>query len=322
MTPLRKDQNSRGLLPGYALGALAVLAVAEVFLLLKVPVVQDYFYILAWWPYIILADGLIYKQRGWSPIKGRPVGFLSLITWSVTIWLIFELFNLRLQNWHYVELVSNPCFRWPGYTLAFATVLPGLFETYYLIQTLGISEQVKTRPFAITPTIEKTFLATGLIFLAFSVFLPKYFFPLVWGGFVFLLDPINARMKGPSLLKDLSNGRPQKAIQLLIAGMVCGLLWEFWNFWAKSKWIYTVPFVGDIKLFEMPVLGFLGFPPFALECYVMYNFVCCLGLAVPWEQEANKKKVGWHILVVLAIQIAFWFFVFSLIDQHTVHSFH
>ncbi|MBW1937491.1 MAG: hypothetical protein JRI67_01780 [Deltaproteobacteria bacterium] len=322
MRSLKKDQNSRGLLPGYTLVALAVLAVAEVFLFLKVPVVQEYFYILAWWPYIILADGLIYKQRGWSPIKGRPSGFLSLITWSVTIWLIFELFNLRLQNWHYVELVSNPFVRWPGYTLAFATVLPGLFETHYLIKTLGISEQIKTRPFFITPKIEKTFFATGLIFLALPVFLPKYFFPLVWGGFVFLLDPINARMKGPSLLKDLSNGRPQKAIQLLIAGMTCGLLWEFWNFWAKSKWIYTVPFVGDIKLFEMPVLGFLGFPPFALECYVMYNFVCCLGLAIPWEQKAGNKKVGKHIFIVLAIQIAFWFFVFSLIDKNTVHSFH
>jgi hypothetical protein len=322
MRQIRKSQNNRGLLPGYTLVALAVLAVVELFLFLKVPVVQDYFYILAWWPYIILADGLIYKQRGWSPIKDRPVGFLSLLPWSVTIWLIFEIFNLRLQNWHYVELVSSPYFRWPGYTLAFATVLPGLFETYYLIKTLGISEQIKTRLFVITPTIEKTSLATGLIFLALPVFLPKYFFPLIWGGFVFLLDPINAKMKGPSLLKDLSNGRPQKAIQLLIAGMVCGLLWEFWNYWAKSKWIYTVPFVGDIKLFEMPVLGFLGFPPFALECYVMYNFVSCLGLAIPWEQKANNKKVGWHIFVVLALQIAFWFFVFSLIDQHTVRSFH
>jgi hypothetical protein len=322
MRPLIRDQNNRDLLPGYALVALVALAAAEVFLFLKVPIVQDYFYILAWWPYIILVDGLIYKQRGWSLIKGRPFGFLSLLPWSVTIWLIFELFNLRLQNWHYAELVSNPYFRWPGYTFAFATVLPGLFETYYLINTLEISERVKTRPFAITPTIEKISLASGLIFLALPVFLPKYFFPLVWGGFVLLIDPINARMKGPSLLKDLSKGRPQKAIQLMCAGMVCGLLWEFWNFWAKSKWIYTVPFVGDIKLFEMPVLGFLGFPTFALECYVIYNFVCCLGWAIPWRQKTNDKKVGWCIFVVLAIQMAFWFLVFSLIDQYTVHSFH
>ena len=33
-----------------------------------------------------------------------------------------------------------------------------------------------------------------------------------------------------------------------------------------------MPLLSEIKLFEMPVLGFLGFPPFALECYVLYQF--------------------------------------------------
>ncbi|MGZ5435395.1 MAG: hypothetical protein ACXW3F_04990, partial [Pyrinomonadaceae bacterium] len=60
---------------------------------------------------------------------------------------------------------------------------------------------------------------------------------------------------------------------LLSAGLVCGFLWEFWNYWALSKWTYTVPYFGDIKIFEMPVLGYLGFPPFAIECWAMYIFV-------------------------------------------------
>jgi hypothetical protein len=34
-----------------------------------------------------------------------------------------------------------------------------------------------------------------------------------------------------------------------------------------------VPIFGDIKIFEMPVLGYFGFPPFALECFTMYVFV-------------------------------------------------
>jgi len=50
-------------------------------------------------------------------------------------------------------------------------------------------------------------------------------------------------------------------------------LWEFWNYWALTKWTYTVPFFGNVKIFEMPVLGFLGFPPFAVECWVMYIFL-------------------------------------------------
>ncbi|HKY21562.1 MAG TPA: hypothetical protein VJM31_10105 [Vicinamibacterales bacterium] len=92
-------------------------------------------------------------------------------------------------------------------------------------------------------------------------------------GFIFLLDPINARAGDESLLRDLRGGANDRAINLLIAGFVCGGLWEFWNYWARAKWIYTVPIVGHLKIFEMPVLGYFGFPPFALECFTMYIFV-------------------------------------------------
>ena len=62
-------------------------------------------------------------------------------------------------------------------------------------------------------------------------------------------------------------------LALLASGFVCGFLWEFWNYWALSKWTYTVPYFGNIKIFEMPVLGFLGFPPFAVECWAIYILV-------------------------------------------------
>jgi len=60
---------------------------------------------------------------------------------------------------------------------------------------------------------------------------------------------------------------------LCAAGLICGFLWEFFNYCAIAKWTYTVPYFGNIKIFEMPVLGFLGFPPFAVECWVIYIFV-------------------------------------------------
>ena len=61
---------------------------------------------------------------------------------------------------------------------------------------------------------------------------------------------------------------------LLVAGVVCGILWELWNYWSVTKWVYEVPLFGEIKLFAMPVAGYLGFPAFALELFVLYNFVC------------------------------------------------
>ena len=67
-------------------------------------------------------------------------------------------------------------------------------------------------------------------------------------------------------------GSFNRVASLLASGFVCGILWEFWNYWAISKWTYTVPYLGNVKIFEMPVLGYLGFPPFAVECWAIYIF--------------------------------------------------
>jgi len=55
--------------------------------------------------------------------------------------------------------------------------------------------------------------------------------------------------------------------------VLCGVLWEFWNYWSRAKWHYTVPIMENLKIFEMPVPGYLGFPAFAFECFTMYVFV-------------------------------------------------
>lgn len=88
----------------------------------------------------------------------------------------------------------------------------------------------------------------------------------VFLGFIFLLDPINQRLGAESLTRD-------RTINLLLSGLLCGVLWEFWNYWARAKWIYTVPIMQQWKIFEMPLPGYLGFPPFAIECFTMYVFV-------------------------------------------------
>jgi hypothetical protein len=58
-----------------------------------------------------------------------------------------------------------------------------------------------------------------------------------------------------------------------MSGVLCGVLWEFWNYWSGAKWHYTVPIMENLKIFEMPVPGYLGFPTFALECFTMYVFL-------------------------------------------------
>lgn len=99
----------------------------------------------------------------------------------------------------------------------------------------------------------------------------------LWTGLIYLLDPINAAAHGtPSLLRDWQAGRAGRTAALFVGGLTCGLLWEFWNYWAIAKWTYHLPFLGrleSVRYFEMPVFGMLGFLPFAAECWVMLNTI-------------------------------------------------
>ena len=67
------------------------------------------------------------------------------------------------------------------------------------------------------------------------------------------------------------------------------------------------------KVFEMPVLGYLGFPPFALECAVMYNFMQVLDERVLVTPRRCRYAV--------VIQLVFWLVMFAAMDAWTVISF-
>lgn len=89
----------------------------------------------------------------------------------------------------------------------------------------------------------------------------------------FLLDSINDRLGRLSILRDWRTGDLRRTGVLLVAGYTCGFFWEFWNYWAYTKWVYTVPVPEMLHIFEMPILGFLGFGPFALETFAFWTLV-------------------------------------------------
>ena len=50
----------------------------------------------------------------------------------------------------------------------------------------------------------------------------------------------------------------------MLTTLVTGFFWEMWNYYSLPKWIYTIPYLGFWKIFEMPFLGYLGYPFFGL----------------------------------------------------------
>ena len=227
---------------------------------------------ISWTGYILLLDGIVWKRRGDSWLSTARGEFAFLAAASVPLWLIFEGYNKYfIQNWFYVGLPESIPLRYFGYVWAFATISPAIFETGDLLASLRRPRSVPRTSKRPMTTGAWVSVITGALLLALPIVYPSNWLAApVWLGFIFLLDPINAHAGDESLIGDIDEGRLDRLVNLMAGGLLCGLVWEFWNYWAGAKWIYNVPILPEVKIFEMPILGFGGFPPFALECFVMY----------------------------------------------------
>jgi hypothetical protein len=257
--------------------AVAVFALATAGLVLLIEPIPGWYYTLAWWSFIVAADDVNRRLGGRSLLRDRFRHLAYLAYASVLWWTLFEIVNLRLGNWYYVMSPAGRPLRWASGVVAFATVLPAIVVTVTLIENLGWLRTARVTPLSWTPGKRAAVLALGILSVLLPLAWPDVFYPLIWGSVIFLLEPWNRDHARRSFLRDLEQGEAGPFVRTLLAGLVCGGLWELWNYWARTKWIYTVPGFEDVKLFEMPVLGFLGFPPFAVECLVLLRFLGALG---------------------------------------------
>ena len=236
---------------------------------------------IAWTGFIVFADSVVWRARHDSWMRSAPREFAGLALASIPLWLVFEGYNRVIANWYYTGLPENVLLRSFGYAWSFATIWPALFEGAELIavwRTSGESGGTDRSGAPDLPDLPAVVsVAAGAAMLACPFFVPpataRFLAAPVWLGFILLLDPINARLGGESLFADLRARRYDRLVNLALSGVLCGLLWEFWNYWSRAKWHYTVPIMEHLKLFEMPIPGYLGFPAFAYECFTMYVFV-------------------------------------------------
>lgn len=270
-------------LPPHGWMSLLALLGAQFLMFRGVEPIATYFTPLAWTAYLLLADAAVFAVNAHSRLREEPRGFFKMALLSVPLWLIFEAYNLRLHNWTYTSLPDSLLARWFGYAWSFATITPAIFVTAELVESFGWFERAAQSPplrLRLNRAAQNALIALGAVVLILPLALPQRigarFFFLVWLGFIFLLDPVNQRLRLPSFLGDLERGRRGRLYSFLISGWICGWLWEFWNYWAAAKWIYVFPIFQRWKIFEMPAPGFLGFPPFALECFTMYVFAAWL----------------------------------------------
>ena len=228
-----------------------------------------------WLGYALVVDALVLRRSGTSILSRSPRDFALLFACSAPAWWLFEAFNERTHNWQYL---GGDRFGGLTYflltTLSFSTVMPAVFGTAELVRSAGWMRRLSGGP-RVAPTrgLLLAMLGTGLAMVALSMALPGYFYPFLWGSAFFLAEPINAWRERPSLLGYLGRGDWRPVAALGLGALVCGFFWEMWNFWSYPKWAYHTPGVEFLHVFEMPLLGFLGYPPFGLELFALLHLI-------------------------------------------------
>jgi hypothetical protein len=229
-----------------------------------------------WLGYILMVDALVAFRRGTSLLTHTPAHFISLFLLSAPTWWLFEAANSFTLNWHYLGAENYSRLQIILEEMVdFSIVVPAVLETTLLVLAFGFVKQLTLPSFRLPlsrPLAWFLMYLGAIMFLAIEL-IPAYGFPFIWLWLLLLLDPLNWMRGRPSLLEQLSRGDFHLIVTLPLATLVCGFFWEMWNFYSYPKWYYTVPYIMFAKIFEMPLIGYIGYVPFGWELYALYHFV-------------------------------------------------
>jgi hypothetical protein len=228
-----------------------------------------------WLGLILFVDAWVFKRKKSSLLNRSLIKFIMLFLFSVPVWWLFEFINQRNQNWLYLgrDHFTDVEF-FVLASISFSTVMPAVFEMAELVSSFRWTERLKIGP-RVKHSVSTALwmIVTGIAFLAADLMYPEYFYVFMWISVYLIPEGINILLKNKTLVDhtDHSNWRP--LYMLALGCLACGFLWEFWNYYSYPKWIYKIPYLGFAKIFEMPVLGFLGYIPFSFELYAIYMLI-------------------------------------------------
>ncbi|MFO7889782.1 MAG: hypothetical protein R6V04_05510 [bacterium] len=228
-----------------------------------------------WTGYSLTVDSLVWMRKGTSLFTRNKKKFMLLFIISAPCWWLFELINIRTQNWIYLGKEQFTALQYAFYaSLNFSTVIPAVFGSAELIGTCKFIKKIKKcNAVSIHNKSLTLFLLIGTLLLLLILLFPKFFYPFVWLSVYLIIDPVNYWLGNPTLLEKLQKGDWKKIITLGCGALLCGFFWEMWNYYAYPKWVYHTPFVQFCHIFEMPILGYIGYIPFSWELYALYQLI-------------------------------------------------
>jgi hypothetical protein len=253
---------------------------------------QEHTFAPLWLSFILVVNALTARRTGSCLLLSRQRRFLLLFPVSAAFWWSFEYLNRFVGNWHYVGAGSfGPWEYFLFATLPFSTVLPAVLSVRELLLSFprldGAFRQWRTLSPATPRRVARASLLVSFAALFAVGIVPEIVFPLVWVAPPLLLVSLAALREEPHVLSGIARGDWRPAVSAVLAALICGFFWEMWNFGSQAKWVYAIPYVGAVRLFEMPLLGYAGYLPFGVLCAEAGDRLL---ESVPGEPEKNSAR--------------------------------
>ena len=240
------------------------------------------------WGLVLMIDGWVYVRNGGkSMVSHRPQELAGIGVSSAMGWMLFEYLNFFVDyDWFYPfgDQISNEQFLF--YAIIISTgLLPLSFVFYDLFNTVPV---LKTRftegPKFIMPGKAKTIL---LVLSALSLFaaglFPDALFFVLWVSPAILIGLVLDKLGIWTPLRSIGKGNWRPALVFALTYLAAGLCLECENYFSAARmhgiptyseqpafWEYNLPFVNRFHVFQMPLLGYLGYMPFGIYCWLWW----------------------------------------------------
>ncbi len=228
-----------------------------------------------WLGYILTVDAIVFYFRGDSLLGRNTKQFIGLFLISAPFWWLFEFIDEYTRYWIYLGRDQFTDLQYLIFaTISFSTVIPAVMSTSELIGSFRWIKNLK-RGWKVggSENLRIGLFIAGLLMFTVIFWKPYYSPAFVWMSVFFIIAPVNYHLGNKSLLYFTKSGDWRPIVALTLGSLMCGFFWEMWNYYSYPKWIYNVPIVDFWHIFEMPLIGYLGYIPFAFDIYAFYHLV-------------------------------------------------
>lgn len=255
------------------------------------------------WGFAFMLDGWVYvRQGGKSMISKHPQATIGIGVSGISGWLIFEYLNFFVDdNWFYpkADLIGSNEFVIYAVLGSSGLLIPTII-IYHLLTTFDwLNFKYKNGPkISLSPFAQNIVLAVALGGLFLTSFFPDQLFTILWFAPLIILLVVLEKMKVWTPVTPIKNGDWSYTALTALSYLIFGFLLECWNYlsgthdggelvtYCPDYWVYSIPYVSVFHVFEMPILGFVGYLPFGVYCAVWWITFSTL-LNIPTNFKEN-----------------------------------